>query len=62
VKCKDLYLGEYSGLVQLGGYIDNSNGYPQLGYVSTTVAQEKILKGKWGLTVNPIPVSIATFG
>jgi hypothetical protein len=60
VKCKDLFLGEYSGLVQLGGYIDNSDGYPQLGYVSSTVAQEKILKGKWGITVTPIPVSIAT--
>lgn len=45
-------------MIQLGGYIDNSNGYPQLGYVSSTVAQEKILKGKWGIPVYPILVPI----
>jgi hypothetical protein len=58
IKCKGLFLGEYSGMVQMGGFIDNSEGYPDLGYISNVVAQEKILKGKWGLTVEPKEVSI----
>jgi hypothetical protein len=60
IKCKGLFLGEYSGMVQMGGYIDNSEGYPDLGYISNIIAQEKILKGKWGLTVEPKELTIAS--
>jgi hypothetical protein len=59
VKCKGLYLGEYSGQVQMGGYIDNSGGYPDLGYVSSTIAKTKVLGGKWGFTVEPKEITIA---
>lgn len=58
VKCKGLYLGEYSGQVQMGGYIDNSGGYPDLGYVSSTIAKTKVLGGKWGFIVEPKEVTI----
>jgi hypothetical protein len=60
VKCKDLYLGEYSGHVQMGGYIDNSDGRADLGYVSSTIAKVKVLGGKWGFTVEPKEVTIAS--
>jgi hypothetical protein len=60
VKCKDLYLGEYSGHVQMGGYIDNSDGRADLGYISSTIAKVKVLGGKWGFTVEPKEVTIAS--
>lgn len=57
VKCKDLYVGEYSGLYQVGGYVDNADG--SLGYINTTVAQDKLLKGKWGISVTPVELKIS---
>lgn len=59
IKCKGLYLGEYSGMVQIGGYIDNSDGRIQLGGISSVIAQDKILKGKWNQPVSVLNISIA---
>lgn len=58
IKCKGLYLGEYAGMVQLGGYIDNSDGRLQLGGISSVIAQDKILKGKWNQPVSVLNISI----
>jgi hypothetical protein len=56
VKCKDLIVGEYAGMIQMGGYIDNAD--QSLGYINNTLAQDKILKGKWGLEVKPVELNI----
>ncbi|HEY0261967.1 MAG TPA: DUF5689 domain-containing protein [Chitinophagales bacterium] len=59
IKCQDLYIGEYAGMVQLGGYIDNSSGYRlSVGNISSVVAQDKILKGKWNQTITPLNIAI----
>lgn len=59
IKCKGLFLGEYAGMVQLGGYIDNSESRPQLGGINSVVVQEKILKGKWNQDVKALDIPIA---
>lgn len=60
IKCKGLFLGEYAGMVQLGGYIDNSDGRLQLGGISSVIAQDKILKGKWNQPVSILETSIGS--
>lgn len=47
VKCKGLYISDYNGLVQLGGYIDNSSVPPSLGRIPQSLLDNYILKGKW---------------
>ncbi|HQV00737.1 MAG TPA: DUF5689 domain-containing protein, partial [Bacteroidia bacterium] len=30
IKCKGLYIGDYGGLIQMGGYVDNSGSTPSV--------------------------------
>lgn len=58
IKCKGLYLGAYSNLIQLGGYVDVTGTTPSVGPIPSALFDQFILKGKWGLTVTPKIVRI----
>jgi hypothetical protein len=54
VKCKGLWLGEYYGLIQLGGSLDDSDPQnPGVGYIYSSVINKYILKGKYNIEVQP---------
>lgn len=57
VKCKGLYMGDYSGLVQLGGYIDNTGTSPSVGRIALSLIPQYLFGGVWGLSVQPTRVS-----
>ncbi|MFN8309018.1 MAG: DUF5689 domain-containing protein [Chitinophagales bacterium] len=59
IKCKGLFISDYSGMVQLGAYIDNTGSYPSLGNIPSINAPNYIIKGKWGLPVIPQELSFA---
>jgi DNA/RNA endonuclease YhcR with UshA esterase domain len=56
IKCKDLVLSDYAGLIQLGGYIDQTQS---LAGIPPTLFDKYVLKGTWGHTVLPKVVSIS---
>lgn len=58
IKCKGLCLGEYSGLIQLGGAIDNTTSPPGVTTIPSAVFDDYILPGVWGINVQPIDVNI----
>lgn len=58
VKCNGLYLGEYSGLIQLGGSIDNSSSPASVSYIPSTLIGNYILKGVYNQNVNPVVLTI----
>lgn len=52
IKCKGMYLGNYNGLVQLGGGIDYSASPASLAYVPSSLVSNYIIKGSCNNTVN----------
>lgn len=54
IKLQGLYLGDYAGLIQLG----NSDGVEMIG-MPTATTDKYILKGVYGLTPVPTPVTIS---
>jgi Family of unknown function (DUF5689) len=59
IKCKDLYIGEYNNLIQLGGFIDSTDPVrPALGDLPVNLFDKHILKGQSGNPITPIDVSI----
>lgn len=54
IKCQGLYLGDYGGLIQLGA----SDGVDVI-EIPLASTDRSILKGIYGLTVTPTPVSIS---
>lgn len=44
VKCKGLVIGDYNGLVQLGGYIDATNG---VGRIPQSLVPQYLIGGMW---------------
>ncbi len=57
IKAKGLYLGDYNGLIQLGGGIDNTGATPALSALASNLFDKYILKGTLGNTVLPTIVS-----
>ena len=57
IKCQGLYLGDYGGLIQLGA----SDGVDVI-EIPLASTDRSILKGIYGLTVTPTPVSINQLG
>jgi hypothetical protein len=53
VKCKGLYLYNYSGTLELGSYIDTTKAQPSLGGIPAANLSTYVVKGKTGLTVTP---------
>lgn len=50
IKCKGLAMGQYSGNIQLGGYVDTVSDptAPDLGYMNTDIINTHIIKGSSG--------------
>lgn len=55
VKLKGLWIGDYNGLVQIGGYLDEAGDVADL---PSTQFDQYIFKGVWGLPVIPHAVTI----
>ncbi|MFN8295036.1 MAG: DUF5689 domain-containing protein [Chitinophagales bacterium] len=60
IKCKGLVLGEYNKFLQLGGFIDNSDGQPSVGNIPSALISNYIVKGPAGNTVTPIKINSLT--
>ncbi|MFN4006038.1 MAG: DUF5689 domain-containing protein [Chitinophagaceae bacterium] len=60
IKCKGLYLGDYGGLIQLGGGVDLTDPTrPGLSPIASSLFDKYILKGSIGNAVTPRQVSLA---
>ena len=57
IKTKGLYIFDYGGTLELGGYIDLAGTYPTVGGIAPSNAPNSIIKGKWGL---PVPIRTVT--
>lgn len=51
IKLKGLYIFDYGGTAEIGGYIDLAGTFPTVGGIAPSNASNNIIKGKWGLTV-----------
>jgi hypothetical protein len=59
IKAKGLYLGDYNGLIQLGGSIDSSGSSPALAGIATNLFDTYLFKGTFNNVVNPHVVSVS---
>jgi hypothetical protein len=60
IKLKDLYIGDYARLIQIGGGIDNSDpARPDLMPLAPGLFDKYIVKGRTGNTVTPKVVTVA---
>jgi len=58
IKTQGLYIFDYGGTLELGGYIDLSGTYPSVGGVALSNAPNSIITGEWGVPVKPIVTTI----
>jgi len=59
IKCKGLVLGDYNDLIELGIGTDNTDPTdPELLAIPYYLKDDYILKGKYGLTVDPLDLTI----
>jgi hypothetical protein len=59
IKTKGLYIFDYGGTAQIGGYIDLAGTHPAAGGIALSNAPNSIITGQWGLTV---PIKKTTIG
>ena len=59
IKCKDLTLGDYNGLVQIGGGLFDNNGTSALAGIEQALISTYIFKGGAGTPITPRIVKIA---
>lgn len=59
VKCKGLYLGEYNGLIQMGGYVDNTVNPPSVEPIPVALLDQYFFKGACDINVTPKVISIS---
>jgi len=57
VKCKGLVIGDYNGLIQLGGYIDNTTATPQVGRIPQSLVARYLVGGEWDQDFDTLAVS-----
>lgn len=58
VKCKGLYIGDYGGLIQMGGFVDYSGSSPSVEPIPNSLISAFILKGVYNMPVTPKVVNI----
>lgn len=58
VKLRNLYLGEYNGLIQLGGYYTKSGTYYNTERIPQSLISQHLIKGSYFHTIAPKVVSI----
>ena len=56
IKCKGLYIYNYLGTIEIGGYVDTTGSQPSLGGIPATNISYYIVKGMSG-----VPVPVKTF-
>ena len=59
IKTKGLYIFDYGGTAQIGGYIDLAGSHPAVGAIASENAPYSIITGEWGIPVVPKKVTIA---
>ena len=57
VKCKELVIGDYNGLIQLGGYIDNSTATPAVGRIPQSLVPQHLVGGVWDQNYDTLAVA-----
>lgn len=63
IKLKDLWLGDYGKMIQLGAGIDRSDSlYPELTGIPVPLFDRFLLKGSLQNTITPLPVTIDQLG
>ena len=58
VKLKGLVVGDYGGLVQIGGFIDNTGTTPSAAPIPLSLVSEHIFGGEYNLNPQPTDVNI----
>ncbi|MBL7924271.1 MAG: hypothetical protein JNL88_08735 [Bacteroidia bacterium] len=58
VKLKGLVMGDYGGLIQLGGYIDNTGTSPEAAPIPLSLVDEHLIGGVYNLNPQPSVVTI----
>ena len=60
VKCKNLWVGDYEGLIQMGAFLDSITDpqTPSVESIPTAVVGNYILKGKYNIPVQPVVITI----
>ncbi|NCI47164.1 DUF5689 domain-containing protein [Sediminibacterium soli] len=63
LKLKDLWLGDYANMIQLGAGVDRSDPqYPELIAIPQPLINRHIIAGSYGNPLRPIPVTIEQLG
>ncbi len=64
VKCKNLWVGNYEGLIQMGAFLDSISDpqRPNVEAIPVAVVSRYILKGKYNIPVQPTVVTINQLG
>jgi hypothetical protein len=64
VKCKNLWVGNYEGLIQMGAFLDSISDpqRPSVEAIPVAVVSRYILKGKYNIPVQPTVVTINQLG
>ena len=57
VKCQGLVIGDYNGLIQLGGYVDNSSPTPSVGRIPQSLVARYLVGGAWNQPYDTLVVS-----
>jgi hypothetical protein len=57
VKCQGLVIGAYNGLIQLGGYVDNSSPTPSVGRIPQSLIAKYLVGGAWNQPYDTLVVS-----
>ncbi len=59
VKCRNLILGDYNSLIQLGGFIDNSTpNQPSVEPIPYSLVDKFLFPGQYNLNLSPVVVTI----
>lgn len=59
VKTKGLYLGDYNGMIEIGGAIDNSGSRPAVTGIAAKLAEQYVIKGSLNNTVIPKAIAVS---
>jgi hypothetical protein len=62
IKVKNLYLGDYNKLVEIGGGIDNSGSKPQAAALASSLFDTYIVKGTLNNIITPKVVKVSDLG
>lgn len=59
IKAKGLYLGDYNGMIEIGGAVDNSGSRPVVSGIAAKLAEQYVIKGSLNNEIIAKKVSVA---